>query len=94
MGYKEKETRQRVVMNVQYLFPNEQEVVGDITGLLYDNLFHGYLPEHLHLKFLVELCKRGWEYFSFFVGNFINILKKYRHLKEEAFIEEVELSMK
>lgn len=90
MGYNEIETKRRIVISVQYLFPQEQEVVAEIAGILYDKLFQGYLPEALQLKILIELCKRGWEYFSFFLGRFIKILRKYKTLREDDFILEVE----
>lgn len=90
MGYREPETRTRVVLNVQYLYPQEQEVVGEIAGLLYDKLFQGYLPEALQLRVLMEVCRRGWEYLSFFLGRFIKILRKYKNLREDDFLYEVE----
>ena len=77
-------------MSVQYLFPQEQEAVAEIAGILYDKLFQGYLPEALQLRILIELCKRGWEYFSFFLGRFIKILRRYKNLREEDFLLEVE----
>ena len=47
-------------MNVQYIFPEEKESIGDVASIVYDKLFQGYLPETLQLKVLLELCKRGW----------------------------------
>jgi len=45
---------------------------------MFDTMFQGYLPENIQLRFLIETCKRGWEYLSFFIGNFIKIIKQYR----------------
>ena len=60
MGYKDIETRKRFIMNVQYIFPEEKESIGDVASIVYGKLFQGYLPETLQLKVLLELCKRGW----------------------------------
>ena len=43
MGYNEKETRERVITNV-FLYFNENSSVEEVAGLMYDNLFQGYLP--------------------------------------------------
>jgi hypothetical protein len=64
--------------------------VAEIASLIYEKMFQGYLPEYLQLRVLFELCKRGWEYFSFFLGRFIKLLKKHKSIRGDSFIEEVE----
>ena len=89
MGYKDTQTRKKLVATVGFLYPDERDSVVKIATILYDTLFQGYLPEFLQLRLLLEVCKRGWEYFGFFIAKFIKILKKNASLKEENFICEV-----
>lgn len=43
MGYSEFETKKKIVMNLQFLFEEEEEI-SSIGTKLFDTLFHGYLP--------------------------------------------------
>jgi hypothetical protein len=88
MGYYEFETKKKIVMNLQFIYTEEEEV-SEIGNKLYESLFHEYLPEHLQLRLLIEVCKKGWEYLSFFIGKFIKILKRFKKISESDFIAEV-----
>ena len=79
MGFFDKDTRQRVISNAS-LFFNESINVEEVVGIMYDNLLQGYLPEKLQLKALLEVCRRGWEYFSFLICRMIKIVKNINNI--------------
>ena len=60
--------------NVALYFNSAANVI-EIAGLMYDHLLQGYLPEKLQLRCLLELCLRGWEYFSYLICRLIQIIR-------------------
>lgn len=82
MGYLESETKKKVIVNLQLILPDEPEIE-EIAAKMYSSLLHGFLPERLQLQLLIEVCKRGWEYFSFFIGRFIKTVRKFKILNDD-----------